>query len=405
MFRRARPSDLEQREGRIIRQGNTDQKVKIFRYVTEGTFDSYLWQIIEQKQRFIGQIMTSKSPVRSCEDVDEAALNYAEVKALATGNPYIKEKMDLDIQVSKLKLMKANHTSQKYQLEDNIAKNYPHQIQTIKERIEGLRADIGTYNAKKSESFSMVEGTEEKAPFSMTVAGKVFDDRKDAGSAIIDICKEMKTADVQVPIGEYMGMKMTASFDPFFRKFNVTLKGQLSHTVEVGSDPSGNITRINNALENMTKQMEESVAKLENVQKQLETAKIEVTKPFAHEQELSDKLQRLAELNSLLDMDENGDDAVSVEAGDAIDRAGDTNREESSTASPVVDIPVTDNAREFVNVAERPALGYAVREGGTAYHAGKPSIRQKLNAFQEKVKNGEVKETVARQKAVMPPEK
>ena len=401
-----RPSDLEQREGRIIRQGNTNQKVKIFRYVTEGTFDSYLWQIIEQKQRFIGQIMTSKSPVRSCEDVDEAALNYAEVKALATGNPYIKEKMDLDIQVSKLKLMKANHTSQKYQLEDNIAKNYPHQIQTIKERIEGLRADIGTYNAKKSESFSMVEGTEEKAPFSMTVAGKVFDDRKEAGSAIIDICKEMKTADVQVPIGEYMGMKMTVNFDPFFRKFNVTLKGQLSHTVEVGSDPSGNITRINNALESMTKQMEESVAKLENVQKQLETAKIEVTKPFAHEQELSDKLQRLAELNSLLDMDEKGDDAVSVEAGDAIDRADDTNREESSTASPpVVDIPVADNVREFVNVAERPALGYAVREGETTYHAGKPSIRQKLNAFQEQVKNEEVKDAVTRQKAIKPPEK
>ena len=427
-----RPSDLEQREGRIIRQGNTNHKVKIFRYVTEGTFDSYLWQIIEQKQRFIGQIMTSKSPVRSCEDVDEAALNYAEVKALATGNPYIKEKMDLDIQVSKLKLMKANHTSQKYQLEDNIAKNYPHQIQTIKERIEGLRADIGTYNAKKSEALSMVQGTEEKTPFSMTVAGKVFDDRKEAGSAIIDICKEMKTADVQVPIGEYMGMKMTASFDPFFRKFNVTLKGQLSHTAEVGSDPSGNITRINNVLENMTKQMEESVAKLENVQKQLETAKVEVTKPFAHEQELSDKLQRLAELNSLLDMDEKGDDAVSMEeagntadTGDRTDRAASnenredelraasyeqtyTQRDESvgghrDAATVVVTNP--GNIREFVNVAERPASGYAVRESGTPYHAGRPSIRQKLNAFQEKVKNGEPRETVTKQKAVQPPEK
>ncbi len=211
------------------------------------------------------------------------------------------------------------------------------------------------------------------------MAGKDFDDRKEAGSAIIDICKEMKTADVQIPIGEYMGMKMTASFDPFFRKFNVTLKGQLSHTVEVGSDPSGNITRINNALENMSKQMEESVAKLENVQKQLETAKIEVTKPFAHEQELSDKLQRLAELNSLLDMDEKGDDAVPVEAGDAIERAIDTTCEEGSTASPVVVIPAADNVREFVNVAERPAFGYAVREGGTAYHAGKPSMMACMN--------------------------
>ncbi|WP_437126218.1 YodL domain-containing protein [Lacrimispora amygdalina] len=299
-----RPSDIEQQEGRILRQGNTNPKVKIFRYVTEGTFDAYSWQLIENKQKFIGQIMTSKSPVRSCEDIDEAALTYAEVKALATGNPYIKEKMDLDIQVSKLKLMKANHTSQKYRLEDNIAKNYPQQISALKERIAGMKADIATYNANKPA---------DKDIFIMTVAGKTYDDRKEAGTAIIGICKEMKQANVAVPIGEYLGMKMNVTFDSFFRKFTLNMKGKLSHEVEIGSDPSGNITRIGNAMESMTKQLEDAIAKLANVEQQLETAKIEVEKTFPQEQELNDKLTRLAELNSLLDMDEKGEDAVDLD--------------------------------------------------------------------------------------------
>ena len=283
---------------------NTNPKVKIFRYVTEGTFDAYSWQLIENKQKFIGQIMTSKSPVRSCEDIDEAALTYAEVKALATGNPYIKEKMDLDIQVSKLKLMKANHTSQKYRLEDNIAKNYPQQISALKERIAGMKTDIATYNANKPA---------DKDIFTMTVAGKTYDDRKEAGTAIIGICKEMKQANVAVPIGEYLGMKMNVTFDSFFRKFTLNMKGKLSHEVEVGSDPSGNITRIGNAMESMSKQLEDAIAKLANVEQQLETAKIEVEKPFPQEQELNDKLTRLAELNSLLDMDEKGEDAVDLD--------------------------------------------------------------------------------------------
>lgn len=299
-----RPSDIEQQEGRILRQGNTNPKVKIFRYVTEGTFDAYSWQLIENKQKFIGQIMTSKSPVRSCEDIDEAALTYAEVKALATGNPYIKEKMDLDIQVSKLKLMKANHTSQKYRLEDNIAKNYPQQISALKERIAGMKADIATYNTNKPA---------DKDIFSMTVAGKTYDDRKEAGTAIIGICKEMKQANIPVPIGEYLGMKMSVTFDSFSRKFTLNMKGNLSHAVEIGSDPSGNITRISNAMENMSKQLEDAIAKLANVEQQLETAKIEVEKPFPQEQELNDKLTRLAELNSLLDMDEKGEDAIELD--------------------------------------------------------------------------------------------
>lgn len=241
-------------------------------------------QLIENKQKFIGQIMTSKSPVRSCEDIDDAALTYAEVKALATGNPYIKEKMDLDIQVSKLKLMKANHTGQKYRLEDNIAKNYPQQISALKERIAGMKADISTYNANKPA---------DKDLFSMTVAGKTYDDRKEAGTAIIGICKEMKQGNATVPIGDYLGMKMNVTFDSFSRKFTLNMKGNLSHGVEIGSDPSGNITRIGNVMEGMTKQLEDAIAKLANVEQQLETAKIEVEKPFPQEQELSDKLARL----------------------------------------------------------------------------------------------------------------
>ena len=304
-----RPSDIEQQEGRILRQGNTNPKVRIFRYVTENTFDAYSWQLIENKQKFIGQIMTSKSPVRSCEDIDDAALTYAEVKALATGNPYIKQKMDLDIQVSRLKLLKANHASQKYRLEDDITVRYPCQIAELKERIAGLKADIAVYQAKKPEN---------RETFAMTVAGKTYEDRKEAGSALIAMCKEFYSSEIKafntaVPVGEYLGMKMTVSFEPFFKQFTLTLKGSMNHPVEVGSDPSGNITRINNALDNMEKQMEEAAIQLSNVENQLKTAKEEVQKPFAQEAELAEKLERLAELNALLNLDEKGSEAAELD--------------------------------------------------------------------------------------------
>ena len=299
-----RPSDIEQQEGRILRQGNMNDKVKIFRYMTEGTFDSYSWQLIENKQKFIGQIMTSKSPVRSCEDVDEAALSYAEVKALATGNPYIKEKMDLDIQVSKLKLMKANHTSQKYRLEDNIAKHYPQQIAVLKERIEGMQADIATAKANIPA---------DKEQFTMKVGNKVYTDKKEAGTALVEMCKEMKSVNTPTVIGEYAGFKMAVAFDSFNHKFVMNVKGQLSHNLEIGSDPLGNITRINNALESMPRQLEEAQMKLATVEHQLETAKVEVTKPFAQEAELAEKLDRLSALNALLNMDEKGDNAIGMD--------------------------------------------------------------------------------------------
>ena len=292
-----RPSDIEQQEGRILRQGNRNDTVSIFRYVTEGTFDSYSWQVIENKQKFISQIMTSKSPVRSCEDVDEAALTYAEVKALATGNPYIKEKMDLDIQVSRLKLMKANHTSQIYRLEDNIAKNYPKQIEILQERIRGFQTDMETVRKNLPA---------DKDNFSMKVGNRIFTDKKEAGTAILAMCQEMDSLQQTVEIGEYAGMRMKVTFDSFNRKFVMSLKGELSHNFELGSDAFGNITRLHNVLDGMAGELSEAETKLNNVAHQLETAKIEVQKPFPAEEELKEKMERLAELDALLNMDEKG---------------------------------------------------------------------------------------------------
>ena len=296
-----RPSDIEQQEGRILRQGNRNDIVSIFRYVTEGTFDSYSWQVIENKQKFISQIMTSKSPVRSCEDVDEAALTYAEVKALATGNPYIKEKMDLDIQVSRLKLMKANHTSQIYRLEDNIAKNYPKQIEILQERIRGFQTDMETVRKNLPA---------DKDNFSMKVGNRIFTDKKEAGTAILAMCQEMDSLQQTVEIGEYAGMRMKVTFDSFNRKFVMSLKGELSHNFELGSDAFGNITRLHNVLGGMAGELSEAETKLNNVTHQLETAKMEVQKPFPAEEELKEKMERLAELDALLNMDEKGETPV-----------------------------------------------------------------------------------------------
>ena len=347
-----RPSDIEQQEGRILRQGNLNPKVKIFRYVTEGTFDSYSWQLIENKQKFIGQIMTSKSPVRSCEDVDEAALTYAEVKALTTGNPYIKEKMDLDIQVSKLKLMKANHTSQKYRLEDNIAKHYPQQITILKECISGMQADIQTAKANlpvDKEQFSMKEGD------------KLYTDKKEAGTALVEMCKEIKTVNAPAVIGEYAGFKMAVSFDAFNQKFVMNLKGQLSHNLEVGSDPIGNIARINHALESMPKQLMEAQTKLETVEHQLETARVEVTKPFAQEAELAEKLERLSALNALLNMDEKGNDGIDMddepEAPKSEKEVADRPAKNTPLAEKTMGIGQDKSIRQYADVpAERVSL-------------------------------------------------
>lgn len=292
-----RPSDIEQQEGRILRQGNTNEKIDIFRYVTEGTFDSYSWQLIENKQKFISQIMTSKSPVRSCEDIDEATLSYAEVKALATGNPYIKEKMDLDIQVSKLKLLKANHISQRYRLEDNIAKHYPQKIKALAERIDGYKADIELHRTGKPV---------EQDAFTMKLKNQRFTDKKEAGIALNAFCKEINIPNVFVPVGEYMGFKMSVQYDSFYHKHTLNLKGRLSHPCDLGTDVFGNLTRMSNMLEAMPERLRECEEQLINAETQLTNAQQELEKPFVQEAELAEKLQRLNELNALLNMDEKG---------------------------------------------------------------------------------------------------
>ncbi len=403
-----RPSDIEQQEGRILRQGNENEKVKIFRYVTEGTFDSYSWQVIENKQKFISQIMTSKSPVRSCEDVDEAALTYAEVKALATGNPYIKEKMDLDIQVSKLKLMKANHTSQKYRLEDNIAKHYPQQIAILKERIGGMEADI--QRAKTNLPA-------DKEQFVMKVGDKTYTDRKEAGTALIEMCKEMKTVNVPATVGEYAGFKMSVSFDSLNHKFVMNLKGQLSHNLEVGSDPLGNLARINHALESMPKQLSEAKTKLETVERQLETAKAEVNKPFAQEAELAEKLERLSALNALLNMDEKGDNALGMDDSPDMDNAGEEEKdgqdtsghhvqklnqeepaiEKSETVETAADTPIpypVENARHNYTVDNGNPQGLKFVAAMGDKPAQRTSLKEKLEAFKRKVAGGDMEKTM-----------
>ena len=301
-----KPSDLEQQEGRILRQGNQNDKVKIFRYVTENTFDSYMWQILENKQKFISQIMTSKSPVRACEDVDDTALSYAEIKALATGNEYIKEKMDLDVQVSKLKLLKANHTSQIYRLESDIAKRYPVQITALKEKIAGMRVDA-----------DVVKGIDlqDNDHFAMTVSGKLYTDKKEAGVALISAASSLRSVKSAGQIGEYHGFALSSEHNFLSNTYTMTIKGKCSYKIEFGKDTLGNIQRIHNALSAIEKKLADTEQNLETVQQQLKTAQEEVQKPFTKEAELSEKMERLAELNAMLNMDEKGGENLLADEG------------------------------------------------------------------------------------------
>ncbi len=315
-----KPSDLEQQEGRILRQGNQNEKVKIFRYVTENTFDAYMWQILENKQKFISQIMTSKSPVRACEDVDDTALSYAEIKALATGNPYIKEKMDLDVQVSKLKLLKANHTSQIYRLESDIAKNFPVQISALKERIAGMQADLQVIKSVD---------LQDNDAFVMNVGNVNYADKKEAGEALLAACAGLKTVSTGGKVGEYHGFRLSATFNAFTHTFELTVKGKCSYKLEIGKDPAGNIQRIHNAFSSIEKKLAESEQKLETVQQQLATAQEEVKKPFPKEAELNEKMERLSELNSLLNMDEKGNETIMADEDIGREASAESNKRES----------------------------------------------------------------------------
>lgn len=302
-----RPSDLQQREGRIIRQGNENKEVDIYTYVTENTFDSYLYQLVESKQKFIGQIMTSKSPVRSAEDIDETALSYAEIKALCAGNPHIKEKMDLDIDVSRLKLLKANHLSQRYALEDQIIKEFPQKIRSLEQRIEGYQTDI---DQRKRNTEPNEDG------FSpMFMPGGTVREKKAAGDAILGLCKSMTSPD-PIPIGQYRGFDMELSFDTFSREYKITLIHQLRHTVTLGSDVFGNIQRLDNTLGAFEERMAACAEQLENTRVQLENAKAEVQKPFPQEEELAAKTARLNELNTLLNLDKTENEIVDGERGE-----------------------------------------------------------------------------------------
>lgn len=308
-----RPRDLEQRAGRTVRQGNKNPDVYIIRYVTENTFDAYLYQFLENKQKFISQIMTSKSPVRSAEDIDEAALSYAEVKALATGNPYIKQKMDLDIQVSRLKLLKANHLSQQYALEDRVLKTYPEEINYFEERITAYEKDIATWQAHKP---TKKDG--EDTPFpGMIVQGLAYTDKAKAGTAILEACKAMTKPEPQ-EIGGYMGFTFLLSFDTFAKQYEMTLRGALSNKVRLGTDVHGNITRLNNVLEAMPKELEYNKEKLAETINQMEKAKAEIDVPFEQEEELAQKSARLAELNVLLNMDKHENEMVDEEPDEEV---------------------------------------------------------------------------------------
>lgn len=287
-----RPGDLTQRSGRIERQGNMNEEVDIFRYVTEATFDAYLWQAIENKQKFISQIMSSKSPVRSCEDIDEAALSYAEIKALCAGNPKIKEKMDLDIEVSRLKLLKANHQSNQYRLEDNLLKYFPENIEKNKGYIKAFEQDLKT----------LTENTPAEGDFlPMTIKGDKLTDKDNAGAALLEACKEVKGKE-QMEIGSYRGFTMHLSYDGFYNEFQLTLKGAMSHTAKLGMDSRGNLIRIDNTLSAMSNRMKDVTEQLDNLYKQQDAAKLEVGKPFLQEQELKDKVARLAVLDAELNM-------------------------------------------------------------------------------------------------------
>ena len=299
-----RPSDLEQRSGRIVRQGNENPQVDIYRYVTEQTFDAYLYQLVEGKQKFASQIMTSKSPVRSAEDIDETALSYAEIKMLATGNPYIKEKMDLDIQVQKLKMLKSNFLSEKYGLEDKVIKFYPQQIAYLKSRVEGLTKDVETAKLHPKPI--------DEQPLGMMVSGVSYSEKAEAGQAIINACKSMNSPDA-IPLGEYRGFQMELYFDTVQRNYVVKLKGETSRDVPLGDDSHGNIVRIDNGIERFEEALADTKNSLENTEKQFETAKQEIEKPFAKEEELRAKTARLDELNILLNMDKKENEIVGGE--------------------------------------------------------------------------------------------
>ena len=293
-----RPSDVEQQEGRILRQGNTNPEVHIYRYITEQTFDAFMWQTLENKQKFISQVMTSKSPARSCEDMDQAALNYAEVKALASGNPLIMEKTELDTEVAKLKMMKASYTSRHYDLEDALLRTFPKELSRTQSLITGLQQDARTASQNLPP---------DPDHFRITILGKVYTEKKEAGAALLEACKQ-SVQDASSILGEYAGFTLSANYSSFSRQYHLSIAGQIIHDIELGDDPSGNLTRINNALLHIPKKLESAQKSLDNIQNQIAEAKAELRRPFPQEELLNEKQKRLNEVNAMLDLDKKEDD-------------------------------------------------------------------------------------------------
>ena len=338
-----KPSDMTQRNGRIIRQGNRNKEVKVFNYVTEGTFDAYLWQTLENKQRFISQIMTSKSPVRSCDDVDEQALSYAEVKALCAGNPLIKEKMDLDVQVAKLKVLKADHQSQKYRLEDKLLTQFPADIQQQRAHISALKTDAETAAAHPQDKENFC---------GMTIKGMMFDDKKAAGERLLLARQEMPNADMML-LGTYRGFELNIRFDSFKNEHQAVLRAELSYPVSLGDDARGNITRLDNAIDNFADRIADAENALQNLEQQKQAAEVEVAKPFAQEEELAEKSARLAELNALLNIDR--------DRSSSQDAPEETEETETPAARPSVLAALEEKANQPEPV--KPFKSYLDKEG------------------------------------------
>jgi len=352
-----RPADLEQRAGRIVRQGNKNEEVQIYRYATSGTFDSYLWQTVEAKQKFIAQIMTSKSPARSCEDVDETALSYAEIKALCAGNPLIAEKMNLDVEVAKLRMLKSEHQSQHFRLQDSLLKHYPQQITSVKERIVGIEKDMSLYieqQAKLEALQPTIDGTAATtAKFAgMVIHGVEYMEKEPAAKALLETCKGV-TDRKDLQIGSYMGFEMSLRYDSFHNKFSVLLRGNMTYETELGTDAFGNITRINNTLADLPKKLSGAKTQLDNLYQQQESAKQELDKPFALAAELTEKEARLALINADLNID--GDGGFDVINDDSSRDEGDNTDEPPDIDDD--DVPVGYYQPRTVSAkSERPSL-------------------------------------------------
>jgi hypothetical protein len=358
-----RPADLAQRAGRIVRQGNKNAEVRIFRYATSGTFDSYLWQTVQKKQEFIAQIMSSKSPVRSCDDVDETALSYAEIKALCAGNPLIAEKMALDNDVAKLRMLQSEYRSQRYRLEDNLLKKYPEQITAVTERIAGIETDIKNYTAEKEKhvEITTINGAASvsvKFP-GMTVNGVSYSEKEPAAKALLDACKGIKDRNSDLPAGEYMGFKMSLRYESYGSQINLLLRGAMTYKIDLGTDALGNITRINNALDGLTKRLEGAREQLEGYEKQAAAAKEELEKPFPQEAELREKEARLALLNADLNIDGDG----------GLDVLNDTeSREEKAEPEGEIDEPEAEYDDDEPECQERTAIPFASFRPEVAAH-------------------------------------